>query len=152
MLFEVWKQPKVLPSSGPPHSLSGPQRSMVWPWDWSQTWHTCRIHRHYTRMDPSHHSWWPWRKKETKGSGGWNMGTLCLNKWMKGKGWGMFGHNFSRRWAKIKLSRIISSQTNLHLWHWKTFSPQLAHTPGLAGTEALQRGHCSVSVEAWRLS
>lgn len=38
---------------------------------------------------------------------------------------------------------------HLHLWHWYTFSPQLPHTPGLAGTEALQRGHCRVSVEAW---
>lgn len=38
--------------------------------------------------------------------------------------------------------------THRHLWHWNTFSPQLAQTPGLAGTEAEQRGHCKVSEEA----
>lgn len=46
----------------------------------------------------------------------------------------------------------LSTQTHLHLWHWKTFSPQLPQTPGLAGTEALQRGHCRVSADAVRLS
>ena len=35
-----------------------------------------------------------------------------------------------------------------HLWHWNTFSPQLLHTPGLAGTVAEHRGHCSDSPTA----
>ena len=39
-----------------------------------------------------------------------------------------------------------------HLWHWKTFSPQFPHTPGFAGTDALHRGHCRVSADAWTLS
>ena len=42
--------------------------------------------------------------------------------------------------------------TDLHLWHWKTFSPQLPQTPGWAGTEALHRGHCSVSEDAWNMA
>ena len=40
----------------------------------------------------------------------------------------------------------------LHLWHWKTFSPQLLQTPGLAGTVALQRGHCRDSPTACMFS
>ena len=40
----------------------------------------------------------------------------------------------------------------LHLWHWKTFSPQLLQTLGLAGTVALQRGHCRDSPTACMFS
>ena len=48
---------------------------------------------------------------------------------------------------RLKWYRNIVNWTYLHLWHWKTFSPQLLHTPGWDGTLALQRGHCNVSDE-----
>lgn len=61
---------------------------------------------------------------------------------------------YSKNPINLKVSSILQEpqrkhRAHLHLWHWYTFSPQLPHTPGLAGTEALQRGHCRVSVEAW---
>ena len=37
----------------------------------------------------------------------------------------------------------------LHLWHWYTFSPQVPHTPGWAGTDAWHRGHCNISDPPW---
>ena len=49
----------------------------------------------------------------------------------------------------IKKNWVIGASPYLHLWHWNTFSPQFPHTPGLAGTDAEHRGHCSVSVDAW---
>lgn len=46
-----------------------------------------------------------------------------------------------RHYLLFTILIIIISLTDLHLWHWKTFSPQLAQTPGLAGTDAEHLGH-----------